>query len=84
VTSAVSQEPTLSRLSGLSLPSLVMCGSNDAPFLGPTRRLHEALRGSEYVIIEDCGHSPQLEKPGEFNEVLLAFLTRVHEGAGVA
>lgn len=84
VTSALNQEPTLPRLSGLSLPSLVICGANDKPFLGPTRRLHEALAGSEYVIIEGCGHSPQLEKPGEFNELLAGFLTRVHEGAGVA
>jgi 2-succinyl-6-hydroxy-2,4-cyclohexadiene-1-carboxylate synthase len=84
VTSALNQEPTLPRLASLSMPALVVCGATDAPFLGPTQRLHEALRGSEYVIIEECGHSPQLEKPAEFNELLLGFLTRVQEGAGVA
>jgi len=84
ITTALNQEPTLPRLPGLALPSLVICGSNDEPFLGPTRRLHEALSGSDYVIIDGCGHSPQLEKPGEFNALLVGFLTRVHEGAGVA
>jgi pimeloyl-ACP methyl ester carboxylesterase len=84
ITTALNQEPTLPRLPGLALPSLVICGSNDEPFLGPTRRLHEALSGSEYVIVDDCGHSPQLEKPGEFNALLMGFLTRVHEGARVA
>jgi len=84
ITSALNQEPTLPQLSGLSLPAMVICGANDQPFVDPTRRLHEALAGSEYVIIQDCGHSPQLEKPGEFNALLAGFLTRVHEGAGVA
>ncbi len=81
---ATGMEGTLPRLSSLAMPALVICGENDTPFLEPTRRLHEALPGSEYVIIEGCGHSPQLEKPAQFNEILLRFLTRIHETAGVA
>jgi len=84
VTSAMGMEPTLQRLSSLAMPAMVICGENDAPFLGPTSRLHEALSDSVYEIIEGCGHSPQLEKPKQFNELLLGFLTRIHAGAGVA
>ncbi|MGO9470831.1 MAG: alpha/beta fold hydrolase [Isosphaeraceae bacterium] len=36
----------------------------------------------ELVQIEKCGHSPQLEKPEEFNRALLDFLKRRAEGAG--
>ena len=84
VTTALGMEPTLPRLASLSMAALVICGDKDAPFLGPTRRLHEALPNSKYVIIEDCGHSPQLEKPAQFNEILLSFLTHINETADVA
>lgn len=32
-----------------------------------------ATPGSQLVILEDCGHTPQLEKPAEFNQALAEF-----------
>jgi 2-hydroxy-6-oxonona-2,4-dienedioate hydrolase len=32
------------------------------------------IRDSEFVVMEDCGHWPQFEKPGEFNRIHLNFL----------
>ncbi len=34
----------------------------------------EAIPGSELVVIDNCGHSPQVEKPDEFIKTALEFL----------
>ena len=35
---------------------------------------HQAIPGSELVVIEQCGHAPHLEKPDEFVRVAMDFL----------
>jgi pimeloyl-ACP methyl ester carboxylesterase len=74
----------LGELGGVRAPVMIVCGVNDAPFVEPSRAMHEAIPGSELVMMEAAGHSPQIEAPAAFNQVLVGFLTRVHEGAGVA
>jgi pimeloyl-ACP methyl ester carboxylesterase len=64
-------------------PTLIVCGVNDEPFVEPSRRMHEAIPGSELVMMEGAGHSPQIEAPVKFNEVLVGFLARVGERATV-
>jgi pimeloyl-ACP methyl ester carboxylesterase len=66
-------------LRSVSVPTLIVCGANDEPFLEASRHMHESIPGSELVIIPTAGHSPQFETPAEFNRVLLSFLSRVHE-----
>jgi len=34
----------------------------------------EGIVGSELMFIDRCGHAPMLERPGEFNQLLLSFL----------
>ncbi len=34
----------------------------------------KAIPGSDLVVIEDCGHVPQVEKPDEFLRAALEFL----------
>lgn len=74
-----SRGSVLDKLRDLRMPALVICGANDEPFLESSQAMHEAIPGSEYVIIQGAGHTPQIETPGAFNEVLTGFLTRVHE-----
>jgi 2-succinyl-6-hydroxy-2,4-cyclohexadiene-1-carboxylate synthase len=74
----------LSELVAVRVPTMIVCGVDDAPFVEPSQAMHEAIPGSELVMIEGAGHSPQIETPGEFNRILLGFLTRIHEAAGVA
>jgi pimeloyl-ACP methyl ester carboxylesterase len=74
----------LEELRTVSVPTLIVCGVNDMPFVEPSRRMHEAITGSELVMLEGTGHSPQIEAPAKFNEVLLGFLDRVHERVGVS
>ena len=68
------------RLNQIRVPTLVVCGENDEPFLDAATQLHEGIRGSEMAIIPGAAHTPQIEKPAEFNHVLTGFLSRVHRG----
>jgi 3-oxoadipate enol-lactonase len=75
-----SRRPLSDELSAMDVPSLIICGENDDAFLAPSRQLHDAIAGSELVIIRGAGHTPQIEKPAEFNQALTSFLSRVHQG----
>jgi len=66
-------------LGGIRVPTLIVCGEKDDPFLEPSRQMHEAVPRSELVIIPGAGHGPQMETPAEFNRVLAGFLSRVQE-----
>jgi 2-succinyl-6-hydroxy-2,4-cyclohexadiene-1-carboxylate synthase len=76
----VEGQPILDKLESIEVPTLVVCGENDDPFMGPCRRIHERIPGSEFVIIPGAGHTPQIEKPADFNHALTGFLSRVHQG----
>jgi len=39
-------------------------------------RLHKAIPLSNLVVIDQCGHVPQIEKPADFNKVLTEFLAQ--------
>jgi len=69
----------LEDLRRIAVSALIVCGERDAPFLDPSRQMHETIPGSELVIIPGAGHSPQFETPAEFNRVLREFLSRVRE-----
>jgi pimeloyl-ACP methyl ester carboxylesterase len=34
----------------------------------------KAIPGSELVVVDDCGHQPQIEKPDEFIKLALDFM----------
>ncbi len=74
------QEPRLDKLNAIDVPTLIICGENDDPFLQPSRRMRERIPSSELVVIPGAGHRPPIEKPGEFNRTLTGFLSRVPRG----
>ncbi|TEU00830.1 MAG: alpha/beta fold hydrolase, partial [Dehalococcoidia bacterium] len=78
------REPLLDKLHAIEVPTLIICGENDAPMLEASRQMHERIPGSELVIIPGAGHTPQIEKAPEFNRVLSEFLSRVHQGVAAA
>jgi pimeloyl-ACP methyl ester carboxylesterase len=78
------RESLVGRLHEITVPVLIVCGEQDDPFLEPSRVMHEAIPGSDLVIIEGAGHGPQMETPAEFNRVLCGFLDRLHAGTAVA
>lgn len=63
------------RLSGIKQPTLIIWGREDGLTpLSMGERFNKEIAGSKILILEKCGHVPQMEKPGEFNAALLKFL----------
>jgi pimeloyl-ACP methyl ester carboxylesterase len=65
-------------LEKVTVPTLVIHGDSDAtvPFEGSGRRTHEAIEGSELVLVEDAPHGLNVSHADEFNRALLAFLEK--------
>ena len=56
-------------------PTLIIWGRQDGLVpLTDGERFNKDIAGSKLVVIEECGHVPNAEKPGEFNAALLKFL----------
>lgn len=72
------QREVADRLAGLGKPVLVVWG--DADVLTPTDRNVARYRtaGLQPVIIAGSGHSPQVEKPAEFLDVIAPFVAAQH------
>jgi pimeloyl-ACP methyl ester carboxylesterase len=63
------------RLSEIKLPTFVVVGENDIPdFRLIADVLAENIPDARLSVIPDCSHLPPVEKPAEFNELLLSFL----------
>jgi pimeloyl-ACP methyl ester carboxylesterase len=77
------QPDRLDRLRSLDVPTLVVVGDQDRPFLGPSRRLAEAIGGSWLVELPDAGHSPQFEAPDAWWDAVAGFLGEVRAGRAV-
>ncbi len=66
------------RLGEISVPTLVVCGSEDhgAP-LENTRQMHVMIKGSQFLEIEQAGHISNIEQPEVFNNAVCGFLDSV-------
>ncbi len=71
-------------LNQIKQPTLLIWGNNDTitpPFVA--REFHKLIPNSELHFIDKCGHAPMMEVPGEFNQILHKFLTKLKEPAAV-
>jgi len=64
-------------LESVELPTLVLVGDQDAPFIKPSQRMAETIPGAELAVVTDAGHSPQFENPDQWWKALSAFLDRL-------
>jgi pimeloyl-ACP methyl ester carboxylesterase len=63
------------RLNELKIPVQLIWGANDPLFpVAHAARAHTMLERSKLAVIEGAGHTPQAERPEEFNRVLRRFL----------
>jgi 3-oxoadipate enol-lactonase len=61
----------------VTVPTLVVVGAEDKltpPAMAKT--IADAIPGAELAVIPDCGHLSNIEKPAEFNRLVLDFLGR--------
>jgi len=65
-------------LAEVTVPTLVIHGDSDAtvPFEGSGKRTHEAIKGSELVIIEGAPHGVNVSHAAEWNQAVLEFLAK--------
>ena len=61
-------------LDKIAVPTLVLVGSEDKPFLGATDYMASHIPGAQPVVIEGAGHASNIDKPAAFNEAVLGFL----------
>jgi len=63
------------KVKAIKAPTLVLWGKDDGLTpLGMGKAFVEDIPGAQLVVIDQCGHVPQMEKPSEFNAALLKFL----------
>jgi pimeloyl-ACP methyl ester carboxylesterase len=63
------------RLNELKIPVQLIWGANDPLFpLAHATLAQSLIKGSKLAVIEGAGHTPQAERPEEFNRVLDKFL----------
>ena len=65
----------LERLKGSEVPLMTVWGANDIIIpVSHAAAVRRELPESTVRIIPECGHWPQMEKPGQFNPMLTSFL----------
>ena len=64
-----------SKLAGIDVPVQLIWGADDPLFpVSHATRAHGLIPNCRLAVIEGAGHTPQAERPEEFNRVLHAFL----------
>jgi len=69
----------------IDVPTLITVGSNDLDMVVKgTRILHEHIKGSRYIIIENSVHETARWRPEVFTRAVIGFLEKVEAGKPVA
>lgn len=65
------------QLAAVRVPTLLVAGGDDrvAP-AAVMERMAQKIPGTEFVLLEGCGHLGPMDQPGPFNEALAGFLAR--------
>ncbi|MFT3853606.1 MAG: alpha/beta fold hydrolase [Ilumatobacteraceae bacterium] len=64
-------------LPGIAVPTLVIVGDDDTPFLDGSRYMAAKIPGAELVVIPDAGHAPNISNPAAFEQAITGFLAKV-------
>ena len=72
---ALLEPPASQRLAEIRVPTLVLSGDGDVPDIHViAEKLNREIPGAERATIADAAHLPNLERPAEFDRVVLGFL----------
>jgi pimeloyl-ACP methyl ester carboxylesterase len=75
---AAQKETVIEALGALTMPTLLVWGRDDQitpPDVG--EEFQERLPNAELHLVDECGHAPMIERPAQFNALMLAFLDRL-------
>ena len=71
---AQQNDRVIQSLAGIAVPTLVLVGANDTPFLAATDYMVAKIEGSTKAVVADAGHASNLHQPALFNQAVEAFL----------
>lgn len=61
-------------LPGISVPTLVLVGENDQPFIGASQYMASKIPAAKLVTIPAAGHAANIDQPAAFNDAVRTFL----------
>ena len=61
-------------LPDIRVPSIVVVGSEDAPFLAASDYMAAKIPGAKKAVIEGAGHAANIDRPEAFNAAIVGFL----------
>ena len=61
-------------LPGIAVPTLVLVGENDTPFLTGSDYMARKIPGAVKVVLPGAGHAANIDQPEAFNRAMLSFL----------
>ena len=67
----------ISSLPSVAVPTLVLVGARDEPFLGATDYMAAKIPGAVKVVIPDAGHAANIDQPEAFNRAVVEFLDQL-------
>jgi pimeloyl-ACP methyl ester carboxylesterase len=63
------------KIGKIRAPTLIIWGRSDRLIpLSAGERYRKGIIGAKLLVLEDCGHAPQIERPERFNQIVLDFL----------
>lgn len=65
----------------ITVPSLVVVGADDTPFLAASDYMAAKIPGARKVVIPSAGHAANIDQPQLFNEAVGAFLDDLASGS---
>jgi pimeloyl-ACP methyl ester carboxylesterase len=61
-------------LATIGVPTLIVVGDQDQPFLAPCEYMAKKISGARLEVVPGAGHSANLDQPEIFNRILRGFL----------
>jgi pimeloyl-ACP methyl ester carboxylesterase len=58
----------------IKVPTMVLVGENDQPFIGASQYMATKIPGAKPVTIPGAGHAANIDQPAAFNDAVRAFL----------
>ena len=68
-------------LPDIRVPSVVVVGADDTPFLAASSYMAAKIPGAKLVTIPNAGHAANIDQPAAFNAALVEFLDNARLGA---
>ena len=72
------EPPAIHRLAEVKVPTLIIVGNEDLPYpLEIGDLLEQGIVGAQKVELSNAAHHPNMEKPEEFNRIVMEFLNKL-------